>query len=127
MRSVRLALGAAVLALSLATASACDTGRDPQTIIANLPPGAGPTPGGGWQSSAWEESWLRYPGRATVIVEHDLGTIPAEVLVYLSFSPDGSAASLASGDTAHILTVDENCVVIENATHADFFFRVVLH
>jgi hypothetical protein len=122
-------LRTAIALLLVLLAAACDTGRDPETIYVFLDalPMSGVTDGGdGWETNGWDEAWLRYPGRSTLVLEHALGFVPAEVTVYLSFEEDGSAAALATGDTARIIDVDDAFVTIRNDTHADFFARIVL-
>jgi hypothetical protein len=111
--------------LAVLLVAACDTGRDPQTIVYADLPNDGLT-AGGWESSGWMHPWLRYPGRATLEIEHTLMEEPSEVFVYLSFDESGAAAALATGDSARVMAVTSEVVVIRNDTHADFFARVVL-
>ncbi len=128
-KRARRPLGAALVAVALSVLG-CETNLTPQTLevgLADHPPSAGMTDGDEWQSVDWlGDPWLRYPGRATLIMEHELGRMPSSVLVYLSFEPDGASAALTAGDTARIVSVDERFVTIANDTDADFFIRVVV-
>ncbi len=130
MRRIKDTLCIASLGLVLTLGLGCNRTLAPSTIevgLADHPPSAGMTDGDEWQSVDWlGDPWLRYPGRATLIMEHELGRMPSSVLVYLSFSPDGSAAALTAGSTAQIESVDERFVTITNNTDADFFIRVVV-
>jgi len=129
--SSHLRVAASLLMVGMfASISACDTNLRPQTIevgIADHPPTAGVTDGDQWQSVGWlGDAWLRYPGRSTIVMEHELGRTPASVLIYLSFEEDGAGAALTAGDTARIVSVDERFVTIRNDTDADFFLRAVV-
>jgi hypothetical protein len=100
----------------LALGGGCDTNLPPQTIEvgpADYPPSAGATEDDSWQSVGWlGDTWLRYSGQATLIMEHELGREPSSVLVYLSFEEDGSGAALTAGDTARIVSVDDTFVTM---------------
>ena len=104
----------------------CSDGPTIDLRTADLPPSAGVDDRDQWQSSAWDQDWLEYPGNTTLRVEHGLGRIPRTVLVYMSFSPDGHGAGLAAGDAARVSSVDEQHVAVQNATEEDFFVRITI-
>lgn len=82
---------------------------------------------GQWSSCPWTGvSWLRYPPRGQIQVEHALGRIPARVNVYLAFDAAGTAPALAAGDLARVVDVDESTVTIWNDTNGAYFARVVI-
>jgi len=108
---------------------ACGDGAVGPTIeigSADLPTSAGVDDRGHWQSSAWDQDWIEYPGNTTLNMEHGLGRTPRAVLVYVSFSPDGFGAGLAAGDAARVVAADDQHVAIQNATRENFFVRVAL-
>lgn len=128
-------------------ATGCQRGEDPssETVTADeLPDSAGLVcgdeadagasgPDGGvpegcfWQSSDWSSNdWLEYPARRTLSIEHGLGRIPTQVLVYISFEPSGNGSALAAGDLARFHDITDTVVEIENDTNSDYYFRVVL-
>ena len=70
--------------------------------------------------------WSRFDRRERLVVSHGLGRTPSVVLVYLSFLESGVGGSLASGDIARIMAVDEDEVVLENRMDEAFFLRLVV-
>lgn len=87
------------------------------------------SPEGIWESAPFSGpgvTWLPYPGQVTLEIEHGLGRLPRRVETYISFSDDGREASLASGDLARIVAVDETTVSVRNGTNAQLFARIVL-
>ncbi len=102
-----------------------------RTIVAADLPAQRVTDQGMWESMPWVGTeavpWLDYPGGVTLRVEHSLGYVPSVVLVYLSFRSDGSATGLASGDLAHVVSVDGQFVQIKNATRSDMYARIVVY
>ena len=121
-----------LIAALLFVLAACDQSTDPSSIVlgaGDLPPSAGyDMASGTWQSVGFDagDRWHDYPGRVTLSIEHGLPRAPRVVLVYISFEPDGSGATLASGDLAQVDGVDATTVVVHNRTDADLFCRVVL-
>src|SRR5690349_16359732 len=86
---------------------------------------------GGFETAPFDQGpWLRYPGRATLVVHHALGRAPRQILVYLSFHPTpipaGGGAGLAVGDLARIVAADAESVTIRNDTEGDYYVRLVL-
>jgi hypothetical protein len=84
-----------------------------------------------WESTPWPDgsgacTWLRYEGRTTYRIAHELGAIPRSVQVYLSFEETGVAAAASAGDMARIVAVTATHVELRNATNQRFFVRVVL-
>ncbi|UJR80550.1 hypothetical protein [Sandaracinus amylolyticus] len=136
---MRNALALAVLALALAPIAGCE--RTPPGEIVVIPLGddllahqvidRDATTGEvrSWASApldAEDDTWIPYPGRIRIQVEHDLGRAPNGVLVYLSFTDDGRTPALAAGDLARIEVVNEDHVVIWNDTNGNYFARVVV-
>lgn len=94
---------------------------------AELPATAGVQADGSWQSVGWApDPWQRYHGGQTLVLEHGLGYTPAVLLVYLSFSDDGSGAALGTGNLVRVLAVTEDRVEVRNDTNSDLYARVVL-
>jgi len=94
---------------------------------------AGMTDGGLWQSAPWSDSaWMELGARATVEVEHGLGSQPASVLVYLSFVEDDRGDTSkrtsfpAAGDVANLHAVTDTTVTIKNTTYGEFYMRLAL-
>lgn len=86
---------------------------------------------GVWQSAPWGGegsgvTWIAYPGRVQVQVEHGLGRVPTGVLVYLSFLENGDDPALAAGDLARVTQIDETHVTIWNDTNAGYYARIVV-
>jgi hypothetical protein len=130
LSSRRTASSIAISALLAFASAGCNGAAAEERItvtLADLPPSAGPGAGDTWQSVGFTaEAWQPYPGATVLDLEHGLGRVPQAVLVYLSFEPTGAAASLAAGDLAQIVEVDETRVVVRNRTNADLFCRIVL-
>lgn len=85
----------------------------------------------GWESATWPPldagcTWLRYDGRTTYRVAHDLGRTPRGVHVFLSFAEDGRNAAASAGDTARIVSVTDTHVELRNATNQRFYLKLVL-
>ena len=70
-------------------------------------------------------TWIAFPDRATVIIEHPLGVAPALVVPYISFAEDGRGGTIASGDVTRIESVSPTEITVANATNEQFFLRVV--
>ncbi len=91
---------------------------------------AGDTEPAAWESAGWPPSpgcdWLPFDGRTTVDVAHDLGRTPTDISIYISFDPDGSMSTPASGDVARIVGANDTSVQLRNAQNEDFFLKVVL-
>ncbi len=108
--------------------------QDPIDVgLAELPCASGPAaPGQPWESAEWPPfetpgcAWLRFDGRQTYRIEHELGRRPRSVGLYLSFEEAGVASAPSAGDATRILEVGPDAVTIRNGTHQDFFLKVVL-
>ncbi len=88
------------------------------------------SPEGVWESAPWPGpgvTWLPFPGRATVEVEHGLGRVPRVVLAYISFVEDGGQSALAAGDLSRVITIDASTIAVRNDTNAQFFVRFVAY
>jgi hypothetical protein len=97
----------------------------PELAMASIDPETG-----SWQSAPWAGegvTWLPYPPRGQVQVEHALGRVPTTIMVYLSFAADGSTPALAAGDLARVVDVDASTVTVWNDTNGSYFARVVVH
>ncbi len=82
-----------------------------------------------WESSAWsgpDVRWIPYGPRAQIRLEHDLGRVPAGVITYISFYPDGQTPSQAAGDLARVVEVTDTHVTVWNDTDGSYYARVVL-
>ena len=84
-----------------------------------------------WESTAWPDgsgscAWLRYEGRTTYRIPHELGATPRSVQVYLSFDESGAASAASAGDMARVVAVTATHVELRNATNQRFFARVVV-
>ena len=110
--------------------AACDSGEGAnntvELMLSDLPSSAGSPSTDVWHSSGWEADWLAYPGDTLLRVPHGLGRVPVSVEAYISFSQDGFAAGIASGDLARIVSVDATHIALENGTQQDLFLRLVL-
>lgn len=87
------------------------------------------SPEGIWQSSPWsgaDVTWLPYPGQATIVVEHDLGRVPTDADVWISFDEGGDAPAPASGDLARLIAIDETFVSVRNSTNVQLWARITL-
>jgi hypothetical protein len=128
------------LGLGLAlTASSCGKPGPGPTAMYNIDGGfeAGlpmamidPTTGT-WESSPWGDdggvvSWIPYGPHQQLDLEHGLGRIPDEVLVYISFFPGGQSPSQAAGDLARIVAVTADRVIVWNDTNGSYYARVVV-
>ncbi len=108
--------------------------QDPiQVALDDLPCASGPAaPGEAWESAEWPPfespscGWLRFDGRETYRIAHELGRRPRSVALYLSFEPTGRNAAPSAGDATRIVEVGDAAVTVRNGTHQDFFLKVVL-
>ena len=128
---MKMRIGSVVAAATVACVGiACGQAEAEELIeitAADLPASAGAGPTGAWQSVGWDaDPWHPYPGRATLILHHDLGRAPAVVLTYVAFDDTGRGAGLAAGDMARVIEVADTTVTIRNDTEADFHCRLVL-
>lgn len=86
---------------------------------------------GVWQSAEWDTPWLAFPAKQDVTVEHDLGTQPRLVQVYVDFDRKGcdrdanTTALLASGTLARISRVNASSVTVRNDTKEGYCIRLV--
>lgn len=122
-------------ALLLLLAACGEAGaQDPVSVaLEDLPCASGPAaPGEAWESAEWPPfeaagcQWLRFDGRETYRIAHELGRRPRSVALYLSFDETGRSSAPSAGDATRIIEVDEAAVTIRNGTHQDFFLKVVL-
>lgn len=96
----------------------------PVTVPESVPPGEAAS---SWATAPWNgHSWIAYPGRVVLDLDHDLGRVPQGVLVYLSFTEDGLNPGLAAGDLAQIREITADRVVVWNNTDGAYFVRVVV-
>ena len=89
---------------------------------------------GTWQSAPWFDAatqagcpWVEYQGLRALTFDHSLGSVPAAVLVYVSFDRNGKGAVLAAGDMAKVIAANETEVSVENRTKQGLFARFVLY
>lgn len=86
-----------------------------------------------WQSAPPPESavgdcqWLYYAPHTTYVFDHPLGRVPSSVQPYVSFEPDGTASTLASGNEFLHLASTETTVTIRNGQNQLFWLRLVLY
>ena len=91
-----------------------------------------PAPGEPWESAQWppfemgECRWLRFDGRETYRVAHELGRRPRHVGLYLSFDETGRNSAPSAGDATRIVEVDDATITLRNGTHQDFYLKIVL-
>ena len=81
-----------------------------------------------WESAGWFGDtcdWVEFTPRTSFEVEHPLGRVPKAVLIYISFNPDGSSSTLASGDTGLIVGATAETVTVRNNTEQRFYLRLV--
>ncbi|MFW6023163.1 MAG: hypothetical protein ACOC9O_00325 [Myxococcota bacterium] len=128
MRGVSAAVWMAIAALSAAGCDDPDADRvitvQPEELCESVDPATAI-----WESAPWADPacpWIDYPSEAAVVVPHSLGREPRVVLPYLSFHADGTDSTLASGNIAQVLDVDDATVTLANATEQAFFLRLVL-
>lgn len=128
--AVSLMLGPIFLLVLVSVSPGCGEADAQARVLlplSELPASAGPGAGGTWQSVGFDEdAWHRFDGQVELEIEHDLGRTPHLVMVYLSFSQDGTSAALAAGDLAVIRSVTDSAVTLMNQTREDFFCRLVL-
>jgi hypothetical protein len=121
------------LLLSLAACQTKGATRAASYSLGDLPCASGDAVG--WESTPLPDltgevvsgcEWLPFPGRTLVELEHELGRVPLDVSIYISFTGDGESSTKASGDSGRIVGADETRVLVENTTEQDFFVRVVI-
>jgi hypothetical protein len=105
----------------LGCGAACDTSDD-----ANPPERytAGTATGESYESSSWKAAYLPFPGGKQYHLVHHLGFTPAQVEIFLSFSPDGERVAPCAGNSCIIRCVDDEIIWLKNDTCADFWIRV---
>lgn len=132
-------LGTGLCMVVLLAASGCSSGARADEACAPVPEGVLSDArlsddGHQWESAPWNgAAWIDFRDEACVIIDHDLGRRPMQVLPYLSFERDDSdddgrtrSSALASGDLARVLEVTDTQVTLRNDTNADVFLRVVV-
>ena len=70
--------------------------------------------------------WLRFPGGATLRIEHGLGRVPRRVDGTIAFDSFGVGGTPASGDAFRVLASDATVVTVENRTDQRFYLRIAL-
>lgn len=68
--------------------------------------------------------WIAFPALSLIELEHDLGRIPSQISLYISFTERGVSSTISSGDSGRIVGADEHHLVVENFTEQDFYLRV---
>lgn len=129
--SVRLLM---MIAATSAMGSLCACGQAGAQAVVEVTLDELPCAGGdsrSWESTPWPDgsgscAWLRYEGRTTYRVPHELETTPRNVHVYLSFDESGAASAASAGDMARVMAVTATHVELRNATNQRFFARVVV-
>lgn len=86
---------------------------------------------GVYMSSPWEGELLFFPGGMRYELVHGLGAEPRLVQPYVSFERGGSDAgpiptlSLAVGNQAELVRVDDDVVIVRNNSCSDYWLLVV--
>mgnify|MGYP001811744320 CR=1 FL=1 len=73
-----------------------------------------------------ECEWLEFRGCSRYAFENPLGAVPASVVGYLSFDPDGRFSTVGSGNSFIVDEVSDDEVVIRNSQNQLFYLRLVL-
>jgi len=87
---------------------------------------------GVWESHPWppvaDEQcyWLEFRGCSQYEIEHPLGRIPALVVGYTSFDPDGGFATIGSGNSFIVEEASASTVTIRNDQNQLFYLKLVL-
>ena len=122
----------ALLATTLGVLAGCDvvTGACVDDLSDEQPfeYRAGSTEEGIYRSSSWEpDAWVDFPPGASIRFEHELGTTPAMWQAYVATSREGlgDRLVLASGSEVELVAIDDQAIVVRNATCADFFVVLV--
>lgn len=86
-------------------------------------------PDGVYQSAAWNGPFLYFPGGEFYRFEHNLGCVPYQILPYLSFEQDATAAEasvgLAAGNQVEIKEVTEDSITVVNGSCATYWLMMV--
>jgi hypothetical protein len=116
-----LVLAALGAASSAGCGAACDTSDE-----ANPPDryAGGTVTDDTYESSSWKANLLPYPGGKQYFLVHHLGFTPAQVEIFLAFSPDGERVAPCAGNSCTIRCVDDEIIWLENDTCAEFWIRV---
>jgi len=134
MRMTRLAglsAGLLVVAAGIGCGDPCGDPED-RVVPASELPCSMVDADGVWQSHPLppitEEQcyWLEFRGCSRYEIAHPLSTAPSFVVGYISFDPDGSYATLGSGDSFVIEDVNDATVTIRNTQNQRFFLRLLL-
>jgi len=70
--------------------------------------------------------WLEFRGCSTYEIEHPLGEVPALVVGYTSFEPDGRFSTLGSGNSFVVQEASDSTVTVRNTQNQFFYLRLVL-
>ena len=83
-----------------------------------------------YMTAEWDTTeLLHFPGGAFYEIHHNLGEIPTEWLVYLSFERDGNnsaSLALAAGNQAELKAMDETTITLLNGSCSDYWMLVVV-
>ena len=137
MSVVDPSLMARVLML-LCACAACGAAEAQDPI--EVTPVCGTLDQGVWSSAPWPPQstdrgadgallcpWIRYDGRATLRIHHDLARTPRSIELYVAFTEDGAASAPSAGDITRIISAGDEVISVRNGTNQDFFLNVVLH
>ena len=122
-------LGLALLAVSLASGCGNECKTDDPDVDVRYD--GGTLAGGVYQTSGWEGPFLHFPPGRRFVLLHGLGSTPADVQIYLSFSSQGldpdAGRNLApsAGNQAVIEAVTANEIQVRNDSCSEFYLRVV--
>lgn len=122
------------LALALCVGCASPPDTDACASISSVPRSAGHMEGDAWVFGSWRGGDLvRFPAFTTLRIEHGLGRLPRNVLVYAAFSQSGGVFAQQIGNVAEVLGscnnvsgVTEDSVLLRNAGGEDFWVRIVV-
>lgn len=139
LRTTRAPLTGGLLLFALLALSGASTGCD---VITSVGPKScdrsekanpvvtysdGTVDGGIYMSSPWDSNLLFFPGGMQIRLEHKLGAWPRSIHTYLGFSENGvkgGPLSEGTGNSAEIVSVDEQAILVKNDTCADFWLLV---
>lgn len=125
-----LGLGALSANVGCIDASACDVSDDGNPPVVYK--GGTTTSEGLYYSSPLHGGWLHFPGGKRYDLVHDLGFVPQDIDIWLSFSENGvgedeqnSTIAPSAGNSAVLQLVNDEFIRIKNDTCSEFWVRVV--
>ncbi len=129
----RAALWSALVAVALSQGCGdpCEAAED-RAVLATELPCSMTTSEGIWESHPLppieDEQcyWLEFRECSEYEIQHPLGAIPSLVVGYISFDPDGTFATVASGNSFIVDEADTQTITIRNAQNQRFYLRLVL-